>query len=112
MSCITGMLAALRNGLFIWLDERRHNTSTGTVHDASEVRYLKTSSRTIFSHNTNVGGIDAGANEPGQVVELNVSHLDTKEGCLSVIKHLMRLTFPQCIEQGQSDGLHGLHYQG
>ena len=45
MSCITGMLAALRNGLFIWLDERRHNTSTGTVHDASEVRYLKTSSR-------------------------------------------------------------------
>lgn len=37
--------------------------------------HLQAAPGAVLRHDADVGGVDAGANEPGQVVELDVSHL-------------------------------------
>lgn len=51
--------------------------------------YLKTTSGTVFSHNTDVWRVNAGPNEPGQMVELNISHLKitTQESTIMTENH-------------------------
>lgn len=40
-----------------------------------QLSHLQTATRTVLSHDADVGGVNAGPDEPGQVVELNIPHL-------------------------------------
>lgn len=41
--------------------------------------HLQAAPGAVLRHDADVGGVDAGADEPGQVVELDVSHLESKQ---------------------------------
>lgn len=40
--------------------------------------HLQAASGAVLRHNADVGGVDAGADEPGEVIELDISHLEQK----------------------------------
>lgn len=48
--------------------------------------HLQTPPGAVFSHDADVGGVDAGPNKPGQVVKLDIPHLKTREWHTELVK--------------------------
>lgn len=63
--------------------------------------HLQAASGAVLRHDADVGGVDAGADEPGQMVELDVSHLkkQAQHRCEAepVVKSTRRCASIQCI---------------
>lgn len=64
---------------FVQWKEKKH----GADGDTTRGRYLQAAAGAVLRYDTDVGRVDARPDEPGEVVELNVSHLKITTQTLS-----------------------------
>ena len=64
--------------------------------------YLQAASGTVLCYDADVGGVNAGSDEPCEMVDLNVSHLKTTIKHTATVNAALakNITFPNPMETG------------